>query len=150
MRRPLRQLVARAPHQANAAPVNRALAATLLPRPSTVGRRATGPFGCGLSGSPPKPRSKASCSATQRAFTGATSRKAGLVEAAGGGTPVPSRDGRHPSEHAAAVSLLETGKFHRRVGSTELPCADIRPISATHRPPKALVESGQFRQDLYR
>jgi len=46
------------------------------------------------------------------------------------------------------LRLLETGTY-RRVGSTELIRADIRLISATHRPLKTLVETGQFRQDLF-
>ena len=46
------------------------------------------------------------------------------------------------------LRLLETGTY-RRVGSTELMRADIRLISATHRPLKSLVDKGQFRQDLY-
>lgn len=83
------------------------------------------------------------------AFTGATSRKAGLVEAAGGGTLFLDEMGDIPlSMQVKLLRLLETGTY-RRVGSTELLRADIRLISATHRPLKALVESGQFRQDLF-
>jgi DNA-binding NtrC family response regulator len=46
------------------------------------------------------------------------------------------------------LRLLETGTY-RRVGSTELIRADIRLISATHQPLKALVAQGRFRQDLF-
>ena len=46
------------------------------------------------------------------------------------------------------LRLLETGTY-RRVGSTELMRADVRLISATHRPLKTLVERGEFRQDLF-
>ena len=46
------------------------------------------------------------------------------------------------------LRLLETGTY-RRVGGTELIRADIRLVSATHRPLKAMVEKGQFWQDLF-
>ena len=83
------------------------------------------------------------------AFTGATTRKIGLVEAARGGTLVLDEMGDIPlTMQVKLLRLLETGTY-RRVGSTELVRSDIRLISATHRPLKALVEKGQFRQDLF-
>ena len=83
------------------------------------------------------------------AFTGASIRKTGLVEAASGGTLFLDEMGDIPlSMQVKLLRLLETGTY-RRVGSTELMRADIRLISATHRPLKSLVEKGQFRQDLY-
>lgn len=83
------------------------------------------------------------------AFTGASARKIGLVEAASGGTLFLDEMGDIPlSMQVKLLRLLETGTY-RRVGSTELVRADIRLISATHRPLKALVEQGLFRQDLY-
>ena len=83
------------------------------------------------------------------AFTGATTRKIGLVEAARGGTLFLDEMGDIPlTMQVKLLRLLETGTY-RRVGSTELMRSDIRLISATHRPLKALVEKGQFRQDLF-
>ncbi len=83
------------------------------------------------------------------AFTGAVSRKIGLVEAAAGGTLFLDEVGDIPlSIQVKLLRLLETGTF-RRVGSTELRQADIRVISATHRPLADMVAGGQFRQDLY-
>ena len=83
------------------------------------------------------------------AFTGATTRKIGLVEAASGGTLFLDEMGDIPlSMQVKLLRLLETGTY-RRVGSTELMRADIRLISATHRPLKALVQAGAFRQDLF-
>ena len=83
------------------------------------------------------------------AFTGATARKVGLVEAASGGTLFLDEMGDIPlAMQVKLLRLLETGTY-RRVGSTELVRSDIRLISATHRPLKALVENGQFRQDLF-
>ncbi len=83
------------------------------------------------------------------AFTGANARKIGLVEAASGGTLFLDEMGDIPlTMQVKLLRLLETGTY-RRVGSTELIRADIRLISATHRPLKTLVETGEFRQDLF-
>lgn len=83
------------------------------------------------------------------AFTGATARKAGLVEAASGGTLFLDELGDIPlGMQVKLLRLLETGAY-RRVGSTALQRADIRLISATHRPLCELVASERFRQDLY-
>lgn len=83
------------------------------------------------------------------AFTGAVTRKTGLVEAASGGTLFLDEVGDIPlSIQVKLLRLLETGTF-RRVGSTELRQADIRIVSATHRPLLEMVAAGSFRQDLY-
>lgn len=83
------------------------------------------------------------------AFTGATARKTGLVEAASGGTLFLDEMGDIPlTMQVKLLRLLETGTY-RRVGSTELIRSDIRLISATHRPLKSLVAQGLFRQDLF-
>ncbi|MBI4756429.1 MAG: sigma-54-dependent Fis family transcriptional regulator [Betaproteobacteria bacterium] len=83
------------------------------------------------------------------AFTGATVRKPGLVESASGGTLFLDEVGDIPlGVQVKLLRLLETGSY-RRVGSTEPRQADIRLISATHRPLRRMVEQAQFRQDLY-
>jgi len=83
------------------------------------------------------------------AFTGATSRKPGLVEIASGGTLFLDEVGDIPlGIQVKLLRLLETGTY-RRLGSTELRYADIRLISASHRPLKRMVAEGSFRQDLY-
>jgi two-component system response regulator HydG len=83
------------------------------------------------------------------AFTGATHRKAGLVEVARGGTLFLDELGDIPlGMQVKLLRLLETGTY-RRVGATELRKADVRLISATHQPLKAMVADGRFRQDLY-
>jgi DNA-binding NtrC family response regulator len=83
------------------------------------------------------------------AFTGAVSRKIGLVEAARGGTLFLDEIGDVPlSLQVKLLRLLETGTY-RRVGGTEAQKADFRLICATHRDLKAMVEEGSFRQDLY-
>ncbi|NMG67450.1 PAS domain-containing protein [Azoarcus indigens] len=83
------------------------------------------------------------------AFTGASARKPGLVEAAAGGTLFLDEVGDIPlGMQVKLLRLLETGTY-RRVGSTELRQADIRLVSATHRPLREMVAEGSFRQDLY-
>jgi two-component system response regulator HydG len=83
------------------------------------------------------------------AFTGAIARKAGLIEAASGGTLFLDELGDIPlAMQVKLLRLLETGTY-RRVGSTELMRADIRLVSATHRPLKQMIAEGRFRQDLY-
>jgi two-component system, NtrC family, response regulator HydG len=83
------------------------------------------------------------------AFTGATHRKLGLVEAASGGTLFLDEIGELPlSQQVKLLRLLETGTY-RRVGSVETLRTDFRLISATHRNLAAMVKDEQFRRDLY-
>ena len=83
------------------------------------------------------------------AFTGATARSVGLIEAARGGTLFLDEVGDIPLVmQVKLLRLLETGTY-RRVGSAEPHKADIRLVSATHRNLREMVDSGGFRQDLY-
>jgi len=83
------------------------------------------------------------------AFTGAYTRKQGLVEAARGGTLFLDEVGDIPLNlQVKLLRLLETG-IYRRVGSVEPQQADFRVICATHRHIKQMVSRGEFRQDLY-
>jgi two-component system response regulator HydG len=83
------------------------------------------------------------------AFTGATSRKNGLVEAARGGTLFLDEVGDIPLNlQVKLLRLLETGSY-RRVGSTETQQAEFRLICATHRNLSEMVKQGEFRQDLF-
>ncbi|MGM0594223.1 MAG: sigma-54 interaction domain-containing protein [Pseudomonadota bacterium] len=83
------------------------------------------------------------------AFTGAVSRKVGLVEAARGGTLFLDEIGDVPlSLQVKLLRLLETGTY-RRVGGIESQKADFRLVCATHRGLREMVEKGEFRQDLY-
>ena len=83
------------------------------------------------------------------AFTGAQSRKIGLVEAASGGTLFLDETGDIPLNlQTKLLRLIETGTF-RRVGGIEYLKADFRLISATHRNLHLMVDENQFRKDLY-
>jgi two-component system response regulator HydG len=82
-------------------------------------------------------------------FTGAHSRKRGLVEAADNGTLFLDEIGDIPlTLQVKLLRLLETGRF-RRVGSVQQVHSDFRLICATHRDLAAMVQAGEFREDLY-
>jgi transcriptional regulator with PAS, ATPase and Fis domain len=83
------------------------------------------------------------------AFTGAMTRKPGLVETAQGGTLFLDEIGDVPlSMQVKLLRLIETGTF-RRVGSTETMHSDFRLVAATHKPLLEMTHDGRFRQDLY-
>ncbi len=83
------------------------------------------------------------------AFTGATGRKTGLVEAAHGGTLLLDEVGDIPlSLQVKLLRLLEAGTY-RRIGGVEPLSADFRLVAATHRDLAAMVAEGSFRQDLF-
>jgi DNA-binding NtrC family response regulator len=83
------------------------------------------------------------------AFTGATHRKIGLVEAASGGTLFLDEIGDMPLFlQVKLLRLLETGTY-RRVGSVETLRADFRLLCATHRDLSAMVDNETFRRDLF-
>ncbi|MEJ2130091.1 MAG: sigma-54 dependent transcriptional regulator [Gammaproteobacteria bacterium] len=83
------------------------------------------------------------------AFTGASSPRPGLLEAADGGTLFLDEIGELPLEaQARLLRVLQEGEI-RRVGSTETRRVNVRLIAATHRDLKASTESGAFRQDLF-
>jgi two-component system, NtrC family, response regulator HydG len=83
------------------------------------------------------------------AFTGASQRKSGLVEAAHGGTLFLDEIGDIPLPmQVKLLRLIESGSY-RSVGSVTPKQADFRLICATHRPLADMVEKGEFRRDLY-
>lgn len=83
------------------------------------------------------------------AFTGANSRRVGLVAAAAGGTFYLDEIGElSAGTQTRLLRLLEQGTY-RAVGGNSEETANIRVIAATWRPLQELVESGGFRLDLY-
>jgi len=83
------------------------------------------------------------------AFTGANAGRAGLVEAADGGSLFLDEIGELPIEaQARLLRVLQEGEI-RRVGSTQSQKVNVRLIAATHRDLKSLAKVGQFREDLY-
>ena len=83
------------------------------------------------------------------AFTGAEADRDGFFQAANGGTLFLDEVADLPL--AMQVKLLRAiqEKKVRKVGATQEEPVDVRIISATHKKLAVLVESGNFRQDLY-
>jgi transcriptional regulator with GAF, ATPase, and Fis domain len=83
------------------------------------------------------------------AFTGAHTRKHGLIHAARGGTLFLDEVGDMPlSLQSKLLRVIETGVY-RRVGGLESLRGDFRLIVATSRDLRQMVERGKFRADLY-
>jgi transcriptional regulator with PAS, ATPase and Fis domain len=82
-------------------------------------------------------------------FTGAHSRKPGLVEAATGGTLFLDEIGDVPlSLQVKLLRVLESGMY-RPVGDIEARSADFRLVCATHRDLDCMVTERTFRRDLF-
>ncbi|MFM2067819.1 MAG: hypothetical protein RLZZ584_2728 [Pseudomonadota bacterium] len=83
------------------------------------------------------------------AFTGAVTRKKGLVETAHGGTLFLDEMGDVPlAMQVKLLRLIESGTY-RRVGGVDTLQADFRLVAATHKPLAEMVADGRFRRDLY-
>jgi len=83
------------------------------------------------------------------AFTGATARKLGLVEAASGGTLFLDEVGDIPLAQQVKLLRLIESSTYRRVGGVVPLRADFRLVAATHRDLRKMVLDGHFRSDLY-
>ncbi len=83
------------------------------------------------------------------AFTGATSDKKGLFEAAHGGTLLLDELGELPLEmQVKLLRVLQNGEI-KKVGATADIRVDVRIVAATNRRLEEEVAHGRFREDLY-
>jgi len=82
-------------------------------------------------------------------FTGAVSDKQGLFQTAEGGTLFLDEIADLPLAMQVKLLRVIQEKSLRPIGATEEIAVDVRILSATHKNLSALVEAGQFREDLY-
>jgi transcriptional regulator with PAS, ATPase and Fis domain len=83
------------------------------------------------------------------AFTGATGGKPGLIEAAGGGTLfLDEVTEMSPGMQVKILRVVQEREL-LRLGGTRPVRVDVRFIAATNRDIPQVIDSGQFRQDLY-
>ncbi|HEX5514404.1 MAG TPA: sigma-54 dependent transcriptional regulator [Gammaproteobacteria bacterium] len=82
-------------------------------------------------------------------FTGATTDKQGLFQAADGGTLFLDEVAELPLHMQVKLLRAIQEKAIRAVGAQHEVPVDVRILSATHKDLAALVEAGKFRQDLY-
>ena len=82
-------------------------------------------------------------------FTGAVADKVGLFHAADGGTLFLDEIADLPLHMQVKLLRVIQEKSVRPVGSNQEQLVDVRILSASHKDLHQLVESGEFRQDLY-
>ena len=82
-------------------------------------------------------------------FTGAVADKPGLFQTASGGTLFLDEVAELPVQMQVKLLRAIQEKRVRPVGAEEELAVDCRILCATHKNLAALVESGEFRQDLY-
>lgn len=82
-------------------------------------------------------------------FTGATQAKKGKIESANGGTLFLDEIGDMPMPLQAKLLRFLQERVVDRVGSVKPIPVDVRVVCATHRNVQQLIESGDFREDLY-
>ncbi len=85
----------------------------------------------------------------QGAFTGAGSKKAGLLETADGGTLFLDEVGDMPMSMQVRLLRAIQERIFYRVGGVDPVTTDVRFIAATHRDLSHDVAQGHFRQDLF-
>jgi DNA-binding NtrC family response regulator len=83
------------------------------------------------------------------AFTGADSARAGLFEAAAGGTVLLDEIGEMGLRLQASLLRVLEERVIRRVGESETRPVDVRIVCATNRSLLDEVDAGRFRRDLY-
>ncbi len=83
------------------------------------------------------------------AFTGAFARRRGRFELAEGGTLFLDEIGDISARTQVALLRVLQERTFERVGGTTPIRANVRIVCATHRDLRAMVERGDFREDLY-
>ena len=83
------------------------------------------------------------------AFTGADSKRNGLLEEANGGTLLLDEIGELSEEAQVKLLRLLQEREYSPLGSDEIKTSDARILVATNRDLAAEVEKGKFRRDLY-
>jgi transcriptional regulator with GAF, ATPase, and Fis domain len=113
-------------------------------------RRAEGPFVIENCGAVPESLLESALFGHVRgAFTGAERARQGLFAVADGGTLVLDEIGEmSPAMQAKLLRAAQEGEI-RPVGSERTQKVDVRLVAATHRDLEAMVERGEFREDLY-
>lgn len=83
------------------------------------------------------------------AFTGANQARKGRLEQAAGGTLFLDEVGDIPLSTQVKLLRVLQDKTFERVGGEETFSVNVRVIAATHRHIEAMVQAGEFREDLY-
>ena len=83
------------------------------------------------------------------AFTGAITSRTGRFELAKGGTLFLDEIGDLPLHMQVKLLRAIQERCFERVGGSETIRADVRIVAATHKNLEAMIEQGQFRDDLY-
>ncbi|MBW7470377.1 sigma-54 dependent transcriptional regulator [Marinobacter sp. M216] len=83
------------------------------------------------------------------AFTGAITARVGRFEMAEGGTLFLDEIGDMPLSMQVKILRVLQERTFERVGSNRTQSADVRIIAATHKNLEDMIETGDFREDLY-
>lgn len=112
--------------------------------------RAKGPFVAVNCGAIPESLIESEFFGSRKgAFTGATQDREGYFQAAKGGTLFLDEIGDLPLAMQAKLLRVIQERRVRSLGGVQEEAVDVRLVSATHRDLVALVQSGDFRQDLF-
>ncbi len=112
--------------------------------------RASGPFIAVNCGAIPETLLESELFGHEKgAFTGATRARRGYFEQAHGGTLLLDEIGEMSPHLQVRLLRVLQERAIQRLGSERPIEIDTRVIAATHRDPKAQIESGQLREDLY-